>query len=502
VAGAKGGVGVTTLAANLSVYLATIGRRVALVDADATCASTHTSVGLTAEHALSQPLLGQADLPAPDAVPDDAWCAGLSAATMHATCVQGLSHVYLGLDQQSGPAAQARMQCVLPVLRRFAVDYVVLDAGRGGAAALAWPASDAALFVTTADPAAVEGTYRFISDLLLGQLHRFATTLDPALLQRLPERSYAQLWSKSSLWQCLRGVPAPVLAQVEAELSALRFRFVVNQARGRADLELGDGMRLAARWQLGVTLESLGYVDVDESVVAAARLRRPVLIENPATKASKSLEKIARRLLSLGTRQPSGRRLAAAPAESHHALLGLERGATEEEIRRAYKRAKEIYDPGSLVCYGLFDAAGFAQVQARLQEAFDVLIDPARRRPYELSVFPAPPSEAEVSPRQPAVELPHLPPPVITPETEFTGALLKAVRQSQGVPLKHISQRTKVGLHVLQAIEEDDFTALPAPVYVKGFVSEFAKCLALDADHVSTTYARRYRRAVRSQSGW
>ena len=33
-------------------------------------------------------------------------------------------------------------------------------------------------------------------------------------------------------------------------------------------------------------------------------------------------------------------------------------GATDEEIRRAYKRAKEVYDHDALCCYGLFDGAG------------------------------------------------------------------------------------------------------------------------------------------------
>ncbi len=39
--GAKGGVGKTFLAANLAVYLATIGRRTLLVDADPRGASAH-----------------------------------------------------------------------------------------------------------------------------------------------------------------------------------------------------------------------------------------------------------------------------------------------------------------------------------------------------------------------------------------------------------------------------------------------------------------------------
>ncbi|MCZ7686530.1 MAG: helix-turn-helix domain-containing protein [Sandaracinaceae bacterium] len=68
------------------------------------------------------------------------------------------------------------------------------------------------------------------------------------------------------------------------------------------------------------------------------------------------------------------------------------------------------------------------------------------------------------------------------------------MRESQGVELRDISHRTKVGLPYLKAIEEEDYAALPAPVYVRGFVAELAKCLRLDAAQVSRTYVKRFRR--------
>jgi cytoskeleton protein RodZ len=68
------------------------------------------------------------------------------------------------------------------------------------------------------------------------------------------------------------------------------------------------------------------------------------------------------------------------------------------------------------------------------------------------------------------------------------------VRESQGVSLKEVSRHTKIGLNYLKAIEADDHKVLPALVYVRGFVAEFAKYLSLDAKHVTRTYVRQYRR--------
>jgi flagellar biosynthesis protein FlhG len=84
----------------------------------------------------------------------------------------------------------------------------------------------------------------------------------------------------------------------------------------------------------------------------------------------------------------------------------------------------------------------------------------------------------------------------IGPETEFTGALLRKVREAHGVEIGDISDRTKIGKAHLTAIEEEDFAGLPAPVYVRGFVAELAKFLRLDPPQVQRTYMRRMREGL------
>jgi flagellar biosynthesis protein FlhG len=95
-----------------------------------------------------------------------------------------------------------------------------------------------------------------------------------------------------------------------------------------------------------------------------------------------------------------------------------------------------------------------------------------------------------------------LPPaPDITPDTDFTGSILRAVRHSKGIRLEDVAGRTKIGLNYLSAIENDDFGSLPAAVYVRGFVNELAKVLRLDATQVARTYVRRYRRYLEERGG-
>jgi flagellar biosynthesis protein FlhG len=219
-----------------------------------------------------------------------------------------------------------------------------------------------------------------------------------------------------------------------------------------------------------------------------------LLLEVPGAKSSRKIEKIARHVLMLESGKAPAPRLTGVPTNGHHDLLEIERGASDEDIRRAYKRGRDVYAHDSLCCYGLFEPHEIEKMRARLDEAFDVLVDPSRRRPYELSVFSDEPEPAKIEAEQTAAEEPARPPPEISPDTQFTGALLRQVRESQRVTLQEINKRTKISLPYLKAIEDDDFGRLPELVYTGGFLRELSRLLKLDPQQVSRTYVGRYKR--------
>jgi flagellar biosynthesis protein FlhG len=476
VSGAKGGVGKTVLAANLAIYLATIGRRVLLVDADAGGANAHTMLGVDRPRGAGPPDLGPTvDTPIPN-----------------------LRLLRADLDRPAtGGSRSIRRSRLLERLRGAAGDdeFVVVDLGAGTVSTLIdlYLGADLAVFVTLPEPTAIENTYRFFRGAFARRLRHAAPTREArlALLSSMAELGGSP--PPLDLLELLVARGDPQAALVQAEMARFVPRVVLNQTRVRADLELGDAMRSVVYRRFGLELDYLGHVDLDDTVWSCVRSRRPLLVESPGTKSSKSIEKIARRVLAADGAKARARPLRTAPRGTHHDLLEVDRGATDEEVRRAYKRAKEIYDPSGIACYGLFDASEIEALRVRLDEAYDVLLDPARRKPYELSVFPEPaaperPEEGEEA----AAPLP--PAPEITPDTDLTGAVLRAVRESQGLDLRDVSARTKIGVPYLKAIEADDYAALPALVYVRGFVAEVAKVLRLDREQASRTYVRRYRR--------
>ena len=72
-----------------------------------------------------------------------------------------------------------------------------------------------------------------------------------------------------------------------------------------------------------------------------------------------------------------------------------------------------------------------------------------------------------------------------TPKNETTpGQVLYTARARLGLSLDACSSRTRIPAQSLRALEHDNWAALPAPVYVKGFIRAYATELGLDPDPI------------------
>src|SRR5206468_6455539 len=68
------------------------------------------------------------------------------------------------------------------------------------------------------------------------------------------------------------------------------------------------------------------------------------------------------------------------------------------------------------------------------------------------------------------------------------GEELRREREIRGISLKEISDATKISKRFLDAIEHNDHRTLPAPVFTRGFVREYARYLGLNAEEMVTRY--------------
>jgi len=499
VGGGRGGVGKSTVAVNLAVYLAQLGRTVVLVDADPAGAELHAvldvALGLAQE-------LG-----------DDA---GRLELRTWPTSVPGLLLMpQLYTPGSTIPVRPGRRAQWSRSLRHLAADHVIVDLGAGTAPPTLdlFLSSDLGICLTSPEPPSVESTYRFVRALFIRRLRRLL--VKDRFKLRLVERAHAELPAMPSPLDVVRSLARydTTLAESAAiELGRLRPRLVVNEIRVRADSDLGPEMCDMSKRYLGVDLDYVGHIEQDDSIRLSVVRKRPVLIDSPTSKSARNIERIARRVLALlATRDPvrnNGARLSVAGQTNLYDMLGTHRGATDEELRRAFKRQISIFQPGGLALTSLLTDEQRLREVAVIEEAHETLLDPMRRRSYDASTFPDDEEErirdtgqedsAAVAERQMLREQLAR---EITAETVYTGSLLAKVRESLGIEVDDIAQRTKISTAYLRALEGEDFRSLPALVYTRGFLQQLAKCLDLDPAQVTRTYLRRMRGADESTKG-
>lgn len=161
-----------------------------------------------------------------------------------------------------------------------------------------------------------------------------------------------------------------------------------------------------------------------------------------------------------------------APSAADLELLGLSEGASVEEIERAYRHQRALYGEDSLATYALLDGDARVRHLEALDEAYRKIKIAASLSPVPASApTAAPPSHAPPPARKPA------PNPGKAPEAdvEAPGASLKRLREHRGLGLAELASRTRIRKTYLEALETEDYAALPALVYVRGFVQQVAR---------------------------
>ncbi len=68
------------------------------------------------------------------------------------------------------------------------------------------------------------------------------------------------------------------------------------------------------------------------------------------------------------------------------------------------------------------------------------------------------------------------------------GEELRREREIRGISLKEIADATKVSKRFLEALERNDHRTLPAPVFTRGFVREYARYVGLNVEEIVNRY--------------
>ncbi len=223
--------------------------------------------------------------------------------------------------------------------------------------------------------------------------------------------------------------------------------------------------------------------------------------------------------------------------KNYYEILELPLNASQKDINEGYQKAKNAYSYDIIALYSIMTKAECDEMLRQIEEAYLILSSPHKRRQYDdakgfnlenppytigdsdfstSSNISNPfanvtPGRFEVNQNTNNVKnitkivatkrfaLDYEVNPAFEKEieqaTEFTGAFLKKIREYKQIEITRMAEMTKVSKTYLLNIEGEDLTLLPALVYVRGFVYQYAKCLKLNPDLVATSYIYNLKKA-------
>ena len=165
-------------------------------------------------------------------------------------------------------------------------------------------------------------------------------------------------------------------------------------------------------------------------------------------------------------------------------VLELPEDASMLEIKTAYLHLKELYTKGSIAISPIEDEYpedAREDILRRIEEAYAWLAvnyGKPREGAGQQAAAARPTSMARQE---------------ISAIRNFDGPTLRRVRELLGIEQGEVEFSTKIGLQHIKNIEEENFSALPEDVFVRGYIVSYAKCLGLEPALVADQFMKRLR---------
>lgn len=194
--------------------------------------------------------------------------------------------------------------------------------------------------------------------------------------------------------------------------------------------------------------------------------------------------------------------------ETFYDVLKVDSRATIAEIVAAYHSARNAFSKDSVATYSLFSVEEAHSIIAKLDEAYHVLSNIDRKRAYDEELKrrreengqmePLTPGEAarpgprsttssesyqDLTPKPTFQQLP-------TYET-YKGETWKDIREKRGFSIEEVARITKIPSRAVIAIEAEDLRAIPARVYLQGFLRNLAVLYRIDLKDAANSYLKR-----------
>jgi len=287
IGGGKGGSGKSFITTNIGICLSKLGVRVILIDADLGGANLHTFLG------ISPPPLSLSDF-IKKRVPtlNDVL---IPTSVPNLQLLSGAQDLLNAAD-----AKNVQKQRLLRSIQKLEAEYILVDLGAGNSLSVLdfFLMSDGGILVVTPEPTSIENAYRFLKSAFYRRLRQLPISLDARNLvdEAMDSKNERGIQNPHDLIGAVRNVSEDDAMRVASEVGRFHPNLVLNQVRTKKDIEIGFSIRTACKKYFGIHLHYLGYIVYDQDVGNSIRKRRPLLLENPQSKAAQCVSDIASKL--------------------------------------------------------------------------------------------------------------------------------------------------------------------------------------------------------------
>ena len=291
IVGPKGGVGKTTISANLAIALAMLGDNVIAVDLDLGASNLHTLFGIREVKASLDDFVLNKIVNLPDIVMDSF-----------------IPHLGIICGGNVPGIANLNYNKKLRLIRNLAqlkADMVLLDLGAGASSNVIdfLIIAQEGILVTTPEIPSLLNAYSFIKTLIFRRLSLHFRQAEHKDVIDLLEKardfdSYPKLKTMEGLMEAIRLIDGKAADSVQKILTNYRPMVVVNRARSGKDADTGKVLQNLMNQYLSIKSSMILTVREDASVGAAVASLKPVLLESPQSSFARDIGKIAQVLYS------------------------------------------------------------------------------------------------------------------------------------------------------------------------------------------------------------
>lgn len=287
IGGGKGGTGKSFLSSNIGAYLASVGHKVILIDADLGGANLHSFLdSSTNKNTLSDFI--ENNIPLSEAV--------------YPTKIENLELI-IG-DVSSFNSSSIKYSQKLKLYRHIMnleADYILLDLGAGAHYNTidSFLISDKMVVVVTPERISIENMYHFIKNSLIRNIEKIYSfnSRKHDFTKIFKERKYLGINNIRELidYLILNTSTGKMLA---ADLRDFKLCIVVNKVKNIKNVQIGFSIQSVLSKYLGIQTNFIGFVEYDEHVYHCTNENQLLIHDYPALRTSKEIRQLAENLIN------------------------------------------------------------------------------------------------------------------------------------------------------------------------------------------------------------